>query len=83
MLSILNSLHIPPSQLVELYGDIKAGILLQVALTFLHTTHDDDPDRSALAKSDEILYRELQAHWEGRQSKQGNSATCQVAELDV
>ena len=72
MLSILNSLLIPPSQLVEPYGDIKARILLQVALTFLHTTHDDDPDRSALAKSYEIPCRGLHAHWEGCQSKQGN-----------
>jgi len=70
MLSIVKSSLMLPSQGVEPYGDIEAGI--QAVLTFLHTTQDDDPDLSALAKRYEIPLQRLQARWEGYQSKQGN-----------
>jgi len=59
MPSISKSL-IPPSQLVEPYGDIEARI--QAVLTFLHTIQDVDSDLSVLAKSYEIALWRLQAH---------------------
>lgn len=68
MLQASQSALIPPSQQVEPYVDIEARI--QAALTFLHTTGEETPNLSAIAKRYEIPYHRFRARWLGRLSKQ-------------
>jgi hypothetical protein len=63
---------IPPSQRKEPYADVEARI--QSVITFLHTTGEDAPNLSALAKQYELPYYRLRARWQGRQSKQERPA---------
>jgi len=65
---VSKSALIPPSERVEPYIDIEARI--QAALTFLHTTGEDTPNLSAIAKRFELPYHRFRARWLGRPSKQ-------------
>jgi len=67
MASASKSAPIPPSQRVEVYGDIEARI--QAALTFISTTQDDYRNLASLAKSYEIPLERLRDRWQGRKSK--------------